>query len=172
MDSLGNLPSDFKTALTLPISSFRLLDLPDELWLHILALSLTRPYSINVASARTNRKQTLLVAQPAVTRTCRRLRTEGLKLFYGLNIFEAQHLDLKKGACADLNRGACARHWLAAIGNANLRAMGFLYFHSEIEPAFWVKQFGLCEIEVSVREADGTRETVSRGPGGERSDRA
>ncbi|EME88777.1 uncharacterized protein MYCFIDRAFT_80145 [Pseudocercospora fijiensis CIRAD86] len=88
---------------------FRLLDLPDELVLKILEFAVvhsTRASPIHVNSSITQdedisaeelrhralsgrpyKKRTWALVQPAITRTCRFLRTEGTKTFYQSNHF-------------------------------------------------------------------------------------
>lgn len=143
MDAFDALPDDFETALSPRTPTFRLFDLPAELWLYILALSVIRPYPIDPTWARTTPEQSLVVAQPAITRTCRVLRKEGLLLYYSLNTFESQHL----------LRVACTRDWMIAIGETNRKAMKTFYFHCEFEPEFWIGQFKQCGIEVGIEEA-------------------
>ena len=152
MEAFTGLPSDFETSFKPSTQIFRLFDLPDELWLLILRLSITRPYPIDPTWAAAKPKQALIVAQPAITRTCRLLRTEGLPLYYSLNTFESQHR----------RHVACTRDWMVAIGQANRKAMGRFWFCCEFESEFWVGQFAMCGIEVRAREAEAGSEVAVR----------
>lgn len=151
MDPFATLPEDFESLLSPTTQTFRLFDLPDELWLHILTLSVTRSHPIDPTWARTNHQQALIAAQPPITRTCRLLRKEGLLLFYRLNTFELQHVSYV----------ACARNWLIAIGGENRKVMGRLNFHCEVEPEFWVRHAKLCGFEVEVVEAEAGGEVAT-----------
>ncbi|KXT05506.1 hypothetical protein AC578_3697 [Pseudocercospora eumusae] len=83
---------------------FRLLDLPLELVVRIIGYAVVtsteeRPLDVNPSSA----------VQPAITRACRLLRAEGLKLFYACNCFSIT---------ATSSRTAMFWRWRAAIGQA------------------------------------------------------
>ncbi|KAF7191977.1 hypothetical protein HII31_06622 [Pseudocercospora fuligena] len=105
-------PKETKSPIPSPSQhqTFRLLDLPDELILKILSFSVIHstfqtPIHINSSitqdtdrltsselqhgalSGRPYRKRTWALVQPAITRTCRFLRTEGTKMFYQNNYF-------------------------------------------------------------------------------------
>lgn len=62
--------------------SFRLLDLPPELLLRILSLSVVQPTPICIHSPAAQSWQ-----PPPITRANALLRQEGLKLFYARNVF-------------------------------------------------------------------------------------
>ena len=153
MDDIKTLPSEFETILADPQQRqpFRLLDLPTELWLHILACSVRRPCAIDPTWKRVKHQQSRIVAQPPITRVCRQLRQEALPLFYHLNRFELHHL----------HRTACTRDWLVAIGDANRRAMGSLTLHTDLGQEAWVGLFRTCGIVVEVEDIkDGCDESL------------
>lgn len=140
---METLPPDFEDVFAPTCQSFRLLDLPTELWVHILAFCVEKSHTLDPTQARQGRHQARAVAQPAITKVSRLLRSEALPLFYRLNHFELQHL----------HDTPCTRDWMVAIGDANRRAMGSLIFHTSFEPEEWVGLFGKCGIEVTVEEA-------------------
>ena len=59
---------------------FRLLDLPPELWLRVLHLAVVYDLPIDPTKAHRLRDQEAIVKQPAILRTCRLLRQEGLSM--------------------------------------------------------------------------------------------
>ena len=140
----GALPQDFEDIYGAQSktrrSHFNLLDLPIELVLRILELSVVVPRPIKPTFARQCEKQAKLVEQPAITRTCRLLRKEGLPLFYRLNVFEAYQ---RHGT-------ACVRKWLVAIGHANRCFMKIFIFHAQADVEFWKHKFAACGIEVEI----------------------
>lgn len=159
---LRTLPEEFETLLipSWQTAPFRLLALPTELWLHILAFAVTTPQPIEPSRARDTKHQQRIVAQPAITRTCHLLRTEGLSLFYGSNRFE----------CVQRWATACTRDWLVAIGEANRKTMGRFVFHAAFETEFWIRQFGKCGIQARVKslqmpeDGDGEGDREGDGP--------
>lgn len=136
-----DLDEDFEYVFRYPqAQNFRLFDLPTELWLRICELAVTRPSPIDITRARWANHQVQVVKQPAITRTCRVLRHEGLAFFYQNNTFEAHHW----------GGVACIRQWLLAIGKENLKSMGTFSFHARFEPGFWVQKFEEIGLHVKV----------------------
>ena len=105
---------------------FRLLDLPVELVVRVLEHAVIigsedRPININdafrhrrktaaqSAQGSNYRRGTGLLMQPALTRTCRLLRVEGLKIFYSQNVF---FTDSSSGDFQPLGR------WLQCLSGA------------------------------------------------------
>ncbi|KAK6440712.1 hypothetical protein LTR95_003071 [Oleoguttula sp. CCFEE 5521] len=134
-DDFAALPQDFESTFTVepslqPRLAFRLLDLPPELWLAIGTYAVLKS-PLNVTLAETNKLQAKMVAQPAITRTCRILRNELLPIFYNRNSFAALHL----------HRVSCIRKWFAAIGQVHCEAMGTFTFLAQYRSEFWVEQF-------------------------------
>lgn len=66
--------------------AFRFLDLPPEIWLSICRLAVIQG-TIIVERPNSKTNTEVSVAQPALSRTCKVLRAETLKLFYGENEF-------------------------------------------------------------------------------------
>lgn len=108
-------------------SPFRLLDLPPELWLKVLDFAVRRPNTIRIGRESKFSDQVARVRQPAVTRTCRLLRREGLPMFYANNKFEMVHsYDVP-----------CPRRWLEVIGKERRRWMRELVIDSRCSVEFW-----------------------------------
>ncbi|OQO04181.1 hypothetical protein B0A48_10791 [Cryoendolithus antarcticus] len=147
-DDLAALPKDFEDTFVVepslqPRLAFRLLDLPPEIWLAIGAYAVLKP-PLNVTLAETNDLQAKMVAQPAITRTCRLLRKELLPVFYKRNTFSALHL----------YKVSCIRKWFAAIGQVNCEAMRTFTFMAQYHTEFWVEQFSRVGIHARVSTAD------------------
>ena len=66
--------------------SSRLFDLPPELWIRICRFAVVKG-KITIRNSDDNKEVARAVAQPALTRTCKVLREEALKLFYAANEF-------------------------------------------------------------------------------------
>nr|OQO20023.1 hypothetical protein B0A51_13843 [Rachicladosporium sp. CCFEE 5018] len=147
-DDLAALPKDFEDISVVepslqPRLAFRLLDLPPEIWLAIGAYAVLKS-PLNVTLAVTNDLQAKMVAQPAITRTCRLLRKELLPVFYKRNSFSALHF----------SKVSCIRKWFAAIGQVNCEAMCTFTFMAQYHTEFWVEQFRRMGIYALVSPAD------------------
>ena len=143
---LSSLPEDFELAFTpepgfICAASFRLFDLPTELWLRVCFYAILKPTRfLDITRARYMVNQCAMVRQPAITKTCRLLRHELLPLYYRHHEFEAKHL----------SGVACIRNWFAAIGPENCKAMRIFTFYAEYEPQFWIDSFKTVGIDVGV----------------------
>lgn len=152
---LSSLPKDFELAFTPEPGSkcavsFRLFDLPTELWLRICFYAILKPGragAVDITRAHGMSSQCDMVRQPAITKTCRLLRHELLPLYYRHHEFEAKHL----------SGVACIRNWFAAIGAANCKAMGTFTFYAEYEPQFWIDSYKTIGLSVDVTYAEDQR---------------
>jgi hypothetical protein len=144
----------FNTEHELPTKPFRLLHLPPEIWLQICHHAVVQTNPIVITASPTSSGQELIVQQPALTRTCRLLRSELLPFFYHHNNFEAYHLD---GV-------TCPRKWFAALGRANLLAMGSFTFHAQFSPKFWTNSFASLGIDVEIETVQCEGGEKDRGP--------
>ncbi|EMD00060.1 hypothetical protein BAUCODRAFT_21723 [Baudoinia panamericana UAMH 10762] len=150
MDSnFANLSEEFEQIYLEPqsLTSFRLFDLPPELWLRICEVAVISPVPVNVTRVPFQQQQAQRVQQPAITRTCRLLRQEALPMFYKNNTFEAWHF---------CQPWTCPRQWLLAIGRGNLLQMGRLKIYTQNDKEFWQGCFeraGLKDVEI--REVEG-----------------
>lgn len=85
------------------VAPFRFLDLPAELQLHIIELSVieSKPIAISgfgiMKMFRPTEDAIPLELQPAISRTCRRIRIDALKAYYQMNHFVASHCELDCG---------------------------------------------------------------------------
>lgn len=139
-DDLSLLNDHFEDVFGNEIVPFRLFHLPPELWLRICELAVIKKDPIDMTAARDLHNQVKILAQPALTRTCRLLRREALPVFYQYNTFVAYHI------C----RTACPRQWFVAIGADNLRLMGTFEFYALFSPEFWVKKFEEMLVKAAV----------------------
>lgn len=111
---------------------FRLLDLPTELVLRILEQCIlgTRsggPIGVTKAiNARGGKAASSELVQPAITRVCHLLRTEGLPLFYKHNVFLIAQPRYQE-------YGPIAR-WLECIGPAHALNLQSLFVSQEMRP--------------------------------------
>ncbi|KAK5685860.1 hypothetical protein LTS10_001973 [Elasticomyces elasticus] len=140
------LPDDFEDVFhgDHSLQRFPLFSLPAEIWLRIAEFAVLETKTINVTRATRMLDQEALVRQPALTRTCRLLRTEALPMFYRNNSFEARHF------CEH----ACPRQWLVAIGIENLRRMRTFRMHTRMSDDFWKGCFKRTGIETEVEVTD------------------
>ncbi|WPH00079.1 Hypothetical protein R9X50_00290200 [Acrodontium crateriforme] len=122
------------------LTPFRLFDLPAELWLRVIDLAVTKSDSITITKGRSALDQVEIVRQPAITRTCRLLRQEALRMFYRHNDFEAMHF----------TGVACPRKWFVAIGKENLMAMHSFTFYAKFQSGFWMDKFREIGIKAEV----------------------
>lgn len=122
------------------LTPFRLFDLPPELWLRIIDLAVTKSGAITVTKGRSAVDQVEIVRQPAITQTCRLLRQEALRMFYGHNEFEAMHF----------SGVACPRNWFVAIGRENLMSMNTFTFYAKFQSVFWTEKFREIGIKAEV----------------------
>lgn len=121
-------------------SPFRLFDLPPELWLRICELAVIKATPIQCGRESRLRDSAAIVRQPAIIRTCRLLRREGLPIFYAANDFEMVHS----------YNVPCPRAWLAAIGARALAGMRTLTMHSNCQTDFWEGSFLRAGIQCHV----------------------
>ncbi|KAF2647438.1 hypothetical protein K491DRAFT_699634 [Lophiostoma macrostomum CBS 122681] len=142
---MSQIPIKEDTALSLaPPSQSLLLALPAELQLDIYTLVVTTPHPILVnrpcnSSYRGRRdvekaEKTDWAAghvrpptQPALTRTCRAIRSASLPIFYKANVFRASYCYGSKFGRED------AVEWLRTIGRANREALRAFYFYDRNE---------------------------------------
>lgn len=96
---------------------FRMLDLPPELWSRIGGFAVTDDEALQLRQYRPDEANCAAVRQPDLTRTCRIVRKEALKLFYRNNRF----------IVIAVNRYANWTLWLSAIGPENRRYLQHLY---------------------------------------------
>lgn len=67
---------------------FRLLDLPPEIWTRIVKMAVTKPTHLEEQIFnQIGRIYTIDFGVPSIVHTCRLIRTEALKLYYGCNTF-------------------------------------------------------------------------------------
>lgn len=131
-------------------SPFRLFDLPPELWTRICSFAVTRDQPMKIGKEKMLKDSAAIVRQPAITRTCRLLRTEALPLFYACNDFEMIH-----------SHGVpCSRQWLSAIGDAGRKGMGSLLMHSNCDASFWKGSFDRAGVESSILFVEDNGATV------------
>lgn len=102
--------------------TFRLLDLPPEIWSRICEFAVTDAAPIVLEYAFDDLGFCDAVAQPTITGVCRALRTEGLKLFYGGNAFIVKD---NTTVVPILSR------WLRAIGEHNRQSLADLRIISD-----------------------------------------
>lgn len=135
------------------------LNLPPELRNYIYELVLLRPNSITVASSMDNEAAAQVtlkaVLQPALTRTCRQLRVDGLPVFYGGNTFEI-YLHFPDPA-----------HGYRGYAKGVPQQTPVQQCHTRIRPAFTSVAAWLGNLSVKHREMVGhlvicTRESRSR----------
>ena len=136
-------PASLKAHSTSEDKPFRLFDLPDELVLVVLELvvvisSKDDPIDINLAVRRkrqrpkpalsgpTYRRGTSRLVQPVVARTCRMLRCEGLKLFYGRNCFYGDAFEYLGPKETPLGIPEL-RRWFRCVGPAHSSKINQLY---------------------------------------------
>ena len=96
--------------------------------------------------------------QPAITKTCRSIRTETLPLFYSLNVFRARYCDLfGTKPLPDVVQ------WLQQIGLENRETLKQLYFYdrNETQDANYPEQLLKLKTSVIFTEMNGTSECVS-----------
>lgn len=84
-------------------------------------MAATKPLPIDPTRSRHYHAQRGIVLQPALARTCRFLRQEGLRIFYTRNVFEMHHA----------NGVPCVRRWLAALRPETRALMRTMVFHAK-----------------------------------------
>ena len=132
---------------------FRLLDLPDELWLKICKMAVTydeilcvnyRPKTISGNEVPTG---IFFPGQPSVTRVSRSLRAETLDYFYSDNVFHGTNWPSRSGLCA--------LHWALKVAPANLKSLRHFYVSSSLShvsslPKEWNKVWAVPPSHQSV----------------------
>ena len=99
---------------TITAQSFRMLNLPPELWSKIGEYAIDTAPKVNVWPR--NMDELSILDQPPITRTCNALRSELLSYFYGTKI----HLRLWPSLVSAIVDWRPRRHtWLEAIGSHN-----------------------------------------------------